>query len=240
MTDTSLTIADLRTRWFTLADLDRAQEIEFIHRLGVSLSELATALNCSPSLLTRLLQAAQASIEDRQLARQGVLSTRSLSRRSKACGARRTAMHGEEIAFERERAALQGSISILNWLADHNVEVADQSLVIGHVRSQLPLAKSAILQPQAIHEAKASADRKAEQAMPTEPMPAENDRVAGLVQRLAKWALEGIPDGRVRQSAFELAQSELDQIRTIADDRMRHRALELAFSETSDSPTPTA
>jgi len=110
MADTNFAITDLQSRWHTLNDLDRAQAIKPIHQSGMSLRNLASRLNCSPSLLTHLLQAAQAPIEDQVLAGQGALSTRALWRAAKALGARRIALHPEEIAFERERAAVQSKL----------------------------------------------------------------------------------------------------------------------------------
>lgn len=74
MADTSLALADLWSRWHTLDDLDRAQAIKSNHQSGVSLRKLASFLNCSPSLLTHLLQVGQAPLEDRVLARRGELS----------------------------------------------------------------------------------------------------------------------------------------------------------------------
>jgi lambda repressor-like predicted transcriptional regulator len=115
MTHPHHAVADLQSRWQALHDLDRAQAIKAIHQSGMSLRNLASRLNCSPSLLTHLLQAAQAPIEDQVLARQGALSTRALCRAAKAVGTRRIALHPEEIAFERERAALQSKL-ILSWL----------------------------------------------------------------------------------------------------------------------------
>lgn len=110
MADTNFAIADLQSRWHTLNDLDRAQAIKVIHQSGVSLRKLASFLNCSPPLLTYLLQVGQAPIEDQVLARQGALSTRALWRAAKALGTRRIALHPEEIAFERERAAVQSKL----------------------------------------------------------------------------------------------------------------------------------
>jgi lambda repressor-like predicted transcriptional regulator len=110
MTNTSFAIVDLQSRWHTLDDLNRAQAIKVIHQSGVSLRNLASRLNCSPSLLTHLLQAAQAPIEDQVLAGQGALSTRALWRAAKAVGTWRIALHPEEIAFERERAAVQSKL----------------------------------------------------------------------------------------------------------------------------------
>jgi lambda repressor-like predicted transcriptional regulator len=110
MADTNFAITDLQSRWHTLNDLDRAQAIKPIHQSGMSLRNLASRLNCSPSLLTHLLQAAQAPIEDQVLAGQGALSTRALWRAAKAVGTWRIALHPEEIAFERERAAVQSKL----------------------------------------------------------------------------------------------------------------------------------
>jgi lambda repressor-like predicted transcriptional regulator len=110
MADTNFAITDLQSRWHTLNDLDRAQAIKPIHQSGMSLRNLASRLNCSPSLLTHLMQAAQAPIEDQVLAGQGALSTRALWRAAKAVGTWRIALHPEEIAFERERAAVQSKL----------------------------------------------------------------------------------------------------------------------------------
>jgi AraC-like DNA-binding protein len=106
MTDAGIAVRELRSQWYTLHDLDRAQAIKTIHQSGIRLKELAALLNCSSSLLTRLLQAGQAPPEDRLLARQGVMSTRALARQASAVGIRRTALHREEMAYEKTREAL--------------------------------------------------------------------------------------------------------------------------------------
>jgi hypothetical protein len=82
MTDTGSAIADLQSHWHALCDLDRARAVQSIHQDGMSLRALAPQLNCSPSLLSHLLWAAQAPTEDRELARCGEMSTRELARRA--------------------------------------------------------------------------------------------------------------------------------------------------------------
>jgi hypothetical protein len=71
MTDRSATVADLRSRWHTLCDLDRARAAQSIHQAGESLAELAPQLNCFRSLLSYLIRAALAPVEDREFARLG-------------------------------------------------------------------------------------------------------------------------------------------------------------------------
>src|ERR1039458_8694604 len=97
MTISSSAVADLQGKWHTLHDLDRARAVYAIHQAGVSLRELAKALNCSPSLLGHLLAALQASALDRTLAREGKISTRELARRARATGIRRAARHREAL-----------------------------------------------------------------------------------------------------------------------------------------------
>src|ERR1035438_878283 len=141
-------VADLQSRWYSLHDLDRAQAVKSIHQSGVSLRALSASLNCSPSLLTHLLQAGQAPLEDRLLAHQGLLSTRGLVRRARTVGTRRTALHREEIAFERELEALQFSQAIGRWLDEEGVASGDRERVVeqaavlsspGAVKGALPL-----------------------------------------------------------------------------------------------------
>lgn len=222
MTNTSIVIADLQSRWFKLVDLDRAQEVEFIRRLGVSLGELATALNCSPSLLTHLLRAARASIEDRGLARKGLLSTRALVRLVQVDGVRRPAKHHEDIAFERERAALQGCHSIENWLAVHRVASPGQSLLIENVRLYLAYKEGAGLQNESECLATLPTDRIAVRSKLSEPMTKECDLNAGLVHRFALWVLHAMPDPTVRQKAFELVHGVLAiKYRSVAENTGR-------------------
>ena len=114
MTNPEITLTQLGSIWHALPDLDRSEEVRSVHRAGVTLREIANHLNCSPALLTRLLQAAQAPYEDIALARKGLLSTRALERRARTLGIHRAGQHREEIAFEREREALQGNRATIN------------------------------------------------------------------------------------------------------------------------------
>jgi len=209
MTDTSFAIADLQSRWHILHDLDRAQAIKSIHQAGVSLRKLASFLNCSSSLLTHLLQAGQARLEDRVLARRGELSTRALVRRARATGTRRTALHREAIALDIEQTAIQDSRSILNWLAEQDVTDADREQIIKRARLYVSLVEGIFpLSPVAMS-ACIPADKTVRVQWPVQSDLAETGLVAGFARQLAHWALDGVSDPQIRQRAFELAHDEL-------------------------------
>jgi lambda repressor-like predicted transcriptional regulator len=202
-------VADLQSSWCSLHDLDRAQLLKSIHQSGVSLRALSSALNCSPSLLTHLLQASQAPPEDCLLARQGLLSTRALVRRARTVGARRTALHREEIAYERELAALRFSQAIGRWLDEKGVEstdresVIDQAVVLssqGRGQGELPLKNMAT-----------SPKLDGRSSWPAQPDRDDADPVAQHARRLALWAFHGISDAKVRDRAFELAHADLNR-----------------------------
>ncbi len=123
-------LADLRTRWFGLHDLDRARAVDAIHRTGISLKEIAAALHCSRSLLSHLVRAADAPVADRAEARWGKLSTRALVRRARAAGTRQRSRHREALAFEREQAAFEAARRISEWLAQQGLTAVDSNEVI--------------------------------------------------------------------------------------------------------------
>ena len=202
-------VADLQSRWYSLHDLDRAQAVKSIHQSGVSLRALSASLNCSPSLLTHLLQAGQAPPEDRLLAHQGLLSTRGLVRRARTVGTRRTALHREEIAFERELEALQFSQAIGRWLDEEGVASGDRERVVeqaavlsspGAVKGALPLNDMAKW---------AQVDGRSN--WPTQPDRGDIDPAAHLARRLALWARQGISDAQVRDRTFQHARAELNR-----------------------------
>ena len=209
MTDTGSAIADLQSHWHALCDLDRARAVQSIHQDGMSLRALAPQLNCSPSLLSHLLRAAQAPAEDRELARCGEMSTRELARRAGTSRTRSTSTPREAIAFDRERAAAQASQAITRWLDEVKVANADRDRVI---------EQACLLHVKADR----SAARSLEDYLPDIPLvevirlfrpaPSESDGdrpVAWFAKWLALWTLHGILDDRVRFRALELARSEM-------------------------------
>ena len=194
-------VADLQSRWCSLHDLDRAQAIKSIHQSGVSLRAPSSSLNCSPSLLTHLLHAGQARPEDCLLARQGMLSTRALARRARTVGARRTAIHREEIAYERELAELRFSQAIGRWLDEEGVESADRERVVEQaaVLSSPRGVKGALLP----NDMATCPQVDGRSSWPTRPDRDDIDPVAPLARRLALWAFQGISDAQVRDRSEE-------------------------------------
>jgi hypothetical protein len=205
MDDTSNAVANLRARWCALHDLDRAQEIRSIHHSGMSLRKLAPFLNCSPSLLTHLLQASQAPLEDHLRARRGELSTRALARSAKATGVRYTTLHREAIAFERESEARRHSKTIKRWLSEQGVADADRGQVIERACLYLSTPEWTEKLPLVAIPAGLSADKPVHTSLPTQPDPTEVGFAAGIAWQLAHWIVAGISDHRVRQRALELA-----------------------------------
>jgi transposase-like protein len=100
MINPSSAVAELQSHWHALPDLDRARAVGAINQSGISLRKIAKHLNCSDSLLRRLLKSLAAPPEDLSLARQGTISTNELVRRSKAAGIRRSSMHREAQAVQ--------------------------------------------------------------------------------------------------------------------------------------------
>jgi hypothetical protein len=202
-------VADLQIRWHSLHDLDRAQAVKSIHQSGVSLRALSSFLNCSPSLLTHLLQAIQASPEDCALARRGLMSTRALVRRTRTTGVRRTALHREEIAYGRELAAIQFSQAIERWLDKEEVTNADRAQVVA-LASTLPSWEVLTRDlPQDAVAATLQADGR--RSWPAQPLLTDVGLIAQQAQRLACWVFQGIPDYQLRCRTFELADAELNR-----------------------------
>lgn len=205
MTDTRSDIGDLQSRWRTLCDLDRARAVQSIHRADVSLRELASHLNCSPSLLSHLLRAAGAPALDRELARSGEISTRELVRRARISANRSRSIYGEAIAFDREYAVIQASHAITKWFDEQKVESTDREQVIEQACSCQASDNMPDLGSLGAYLPDIPLD---EVIRLFRPAHIENDRnrsVSWFAEWLALWTLHGVLDDRVRTRALELA-----------------------------------
>ena len=209
--DTGSSVADLRTRWHKLCDLDRARAVQSIHRAGVSLRGLALHLNCSPSLLSHLLRAARASAEDRELARSGAISTRELVRRTGSSATRPRSIHGEAIAFDCEYAAVQAGQAITNWFDEQKVASTDRQQVIAQACSYQASADMPDLGSLGAYLPDIPLDEVIRLFRPAHIENDGNHSVAWFAEWLALWTLHGVLDDRVRTRALDLALDERPQ-----------------------------
>jgi hypothetical protein len=199
-------IVNLQAQWHVLLDLDRAKAIRSVLRsCKISQRKLAGYLNCSESLVRHLLRAAEAAPEDRALARQGVISTSELKKRSIATTSRRTKTHHDALERDREQAALQGSKQILDWLVSERITRPYSEKVIDDARLRFAFPQQSEGMP----------GGTAPVGMPTaeiirccKPAHLESDTanfMAGYVKWLLLWAAYSMPNPQIRDKAIELA-----------------------------------
>lgn len=205
VTEDNSAIADLRRRWHTLCDADRALEVQSMHRAGMSLGKLAGHLNCSRSLLSRLHRAAKASPEDLDRARRGEISTRELARRTDATGSRGISRHREGITFEIERAAVRGSRKIESWLSDAGGADTDRKQIIEQARGYLFKTGRAARDQQENILVSMLFDEAERQHLLGRTVTERQGSISWTALSLALWVLRGIPDHRIRARALELA-----------------------------------
>ena len=121
-------IAQLQIDWFKFSDLDRARAVFDINQSGISIRKVAAQLHLSESLLRHLLQALKAPASDRDLARQGKISTNELARRAKA--GLRPPKHHEALTIDGDRTCPQddrrGIAAEQTWCG-HRVFTGDDS-----------------------------------------------------------------------------------------------------------------
>jgi len=205
MTNLSSALANLKSEWHALNDLDRGCAVLTIHQNGTSVRELAAQLSCSESLLRHLLLAIQAPAEHRLLARKGKLTTNELVRRAKAAGICRTAKHREAIEFERTQAAVEGSKVIRDWLVRENLSGPYCESMLCDAQRQLANAEQTNRFPPGA----APADMPvAEIIRSCRPPALNNDAIqllAWFAYWLALWTYYAFTDSDVRFQALEVA-----------------------------------
>jgi transposase-like protein len=204
-TDTSSAVADLRKKWATLNDLDRARAVDAIHQAGMSLHKLAKALGCAESLLRRLLQALQASPQDQELARHGKLSTNELVRRGKAAEARHAVKDREEREIKRMQAAQKGCEDICDWLQENEIKGAYGEQIVDEARRLLAIAEqNGKLPPR-----QAPPNTPLAEIIQRMELPQSSNSDISFVGRFAdwlvRWAYFAMPDSLVRDRALNLA-----------------------------------
>lgn len=206
MNDPSSAIVELRANWARLHDLDRADAIYSMRRLGIKLRLLARELNCSESLLRRLLKAREASAEDRYFARQNLISTRELARRSGRARPPSPPQSQEAVEFERVRAALDISKEICEWLVRERIDAKGRMEIIQRAREFLASAEQngkLAGHPPPIG---TPAEEIIVQCRPPLPIPNGAEASSWYGRWLYGWLAYRVPDGQVRKSALKLAE----------------------------------
>jgi transposase-like protein len=208
MSNPSSAAAGLQSQWHTLHDLDRARAVNAIHQAGTSLRELAKTLNCSDSLLRRLLAALQAPLADRLLLRQGKISTNELVRCSKAAGIRRSSMHRETREFERTQASRQACRTICGWLAAEQMSGPYCEQIVDEARRQLAIAGMTGKFPKDAAPPDMPAEEIIQCCRPPQAGINELSSTAWFGAWLARWTYYAFTDTTVRDTALDLALEE--------------------------------
>jgi hypothetical protein len=198
-------IAELKTDWINLHDLDRAQAVKDLHEAGDPIRQIAAHLQKPESSLRRLLTALDAPVEDRALARRGLISTNELVRRAKAEGSRRAARNREEIRLERERHTLRAADRICKWLLETQMNGPSCEMIVNEVRRKLHGMAQAGLHPTRVAPPDTPIDEIIEQTRPPAIKDDCIDVTGWYAQWLIRWTFFAFPDEDIRDNALDLA-----------------------------------
>jgi predicted GNAT family acetyltransferase len=201
-------LADLRSRWDKLHDLDRAKEVHDIKRTGVSTREIALQLPVSEALLRHLLQAAQAPTEDQLLARQGKISTNELIRRAKAAKARRAVEQSQALNLKRAEASIKASKTICDWLRSQGVPSNLGQQIVDEARRRLIEAEQNKRFPPGAVPPGTPVAEIIRRSRPPQAKTNDVDQIAWRAFWLAVWVYRAWPDDWVRYRAIEMALEE--------------------------------
>ena len=203
--DTASAVADLQQKWSTLQDVDRARAVHAIHQAGTSLRQLAKELNCSPTHVRNLNQAAQAPQLHHDLARQGKISTRELVRRSKAVATLRARKDRETVERECVNAAQDGGRLICDWLEKEGMQGCYGEQIVDEARRLVAKAEhDGELPPHKVPQG----TPVAEIIQRSRPLVSINDDISSVgwyAAWLARWAYFAMPDSSIRHKALNIA-----------------------------------
>jgi hypothetical protein len=201
----SAAIANLKSQWPNLRDLDRAKAVNVIKASGASTRKIALGISVSESSLRHLLLAAQAPSEDRMLASQGKISTNELVRRAKAAETCRAVKQRETLEYERRQASLVGCKAICDWLRSEGIVASYGEQIVGEARRQLAIAEENNRLPSGAPPPGMPTAEIIQRCRPAEPSNDDISFVARLARWLALWAFYSMPDPSVRLHAIDLA-----------------------------------
>ncbi len=205
MKDTSAAISDLKSKWQTLHALDRARDIEKIHKAGTSLRSLARELECGESGFRHLLEARHAPLEDQILARKNEISTNELVLRAKAAGTRREEKQAEDLKRKRTRDSIAGCKRICDWIRSEKVAGPCGVNVVSEARDWLDRAERNKQLPRGSAPAGTTVAEIIQRCRPPEMTTDGYSYVAWYQLWMIRWAYFSMPDHWVRYKAIELA-----------------------------------
>ncbi len=208
MIDPSPAIASLQARWHSLLDPDRALAIVPVIRSGVSRRRLAGYLNCSPSLVRRLLRCLPADPDDLELSRHCQISTNELERRAAQANARRDASHKLAAELKQTTNATGGIKAILRWLASDTCAAGNAEQIVQETRSMLMRAEQTGGLPKHTAPIGTKLQEIIHCSRPADRTSDEMD-VGWFANWLALWTFYAYPDRNVLWGALDGALSKV-------------------------------
>ena len=177
------TVKELRARWESLHDLDRAEAVRGIHETGKSIRSIATELGYrSEAHLRTLLKAAKAPLADRILAREGKITMSELAQRSVV------KLSDDQL---RDKECKKWSISICRWLQEEKFSWAHQDTILEEARRDLMLEEVAGGPPSFTRPKAVSLAQVIER---TRPRDQEDEiEIAYYARWLARWICVAVP-----------------------------------------------
>jgi hypothetical protein len=198
-------IAQLQSDWLGFSDLDRAGAVLAINHTGISTRKIAAQLHLSESLLRHLLLTLKAPACDRDLARQGKISTNELVRRAKATGLRRSPQHSEVLELERVQQTHEAANTICDWLLKTQLFGPAREMIVKEVRREFLAMKEAGSRPSLAAPSDVPTSQIIKRTKPPALTDGRIDIVAWFAQWLCRWSFFAFPDEDIRNTALDLA-----------------------------------
>ncbi len=201
-------IADLRSGWRMLPDIEKASLIAKILAAGMSRRRLAPTLGCGEATIRNLALLAQALPTEKDQLRAGELTTRAVLRRIRL---RRTAakiIQRGAMARDAEREARRHCDRVLRWVQREKLPTAYAEQAVEEARLQLVLAESTGGLPEDSAPEGTTVDEIIRRCRP-EPVSEDTHILASYARWLALWSYYSVPDSATRLQGLQYAASKL-------------------------------
>lgn len=206
------TVADLKSKWDQLKDVDRAVAVHKIHTAGISYRQLAKEMGCSESLLRHLNLGAQAPPTDQFLARHGKISSRELARRGKAERGRRRSKEQHATEEERRKENEKVAEAICDWLKSEGFWESQGESIVDNARAQLNDAElSGNLTPLPPAPPGTLLNEIIQKLKPPPSLTDGADDAGMHAAWLVRWVYFALPDSLARHRALNLALDMLSK-----------------------------